>query len=90
VRLKEGYSCKEGRKGHSLRCRGCPGQTFARRLAANSGNGRAYIQMGRGPRFGGAFVVVEVVACRRVSQGSDIRQCSSESRSEIEIEAGHH
>ena len=46
--------------------------------------------MGGGSRSGAAFIVVEVVTCRRVSQCSDIRQRSSESRLEIEIEAGHH
>ena len=54
--------------------------------AEDSEERRAYIRVGRGSRSDAAFIAVEVVACRRVSQCSDIRQCSGESQWEIKIE----
>jgi len=65
-------------------------QTFARRLGRKRREGESVHTGERVSRPGAAIVVVEVVACSRVSQRSDIRQCSSESGLEIKIEAGHH
>ena len=90
MRLKEGCSYKERVEGDTA----CGFEDVRVRLSlvvwAEAGEKeRGYIQIGGGSRSGAAFIVVEVVACRRVSQRSDIRQRSSESRLEIEIEAGH-
>lgn len=60
-------------------------QTFARRLDRKR---REYIRVGRSSRPGVAILTVEVAACRRVSQRSDIRQCSSASEFENQDRSG--
>lgn len=42
MRLKEGYSYKEGREGHSLGCRGGSSQTFFRTSSESKTGERTY------------------------------------------------